>query len=156
MLPIFLVFLFTGILMFFLGACVGSAYLCYLFRKRSGESWTKGRSHCDSCGHVLGLRDLIPVFSYLASKGKCRYCGAKIPKLALKAELRFGFGFLELFLWIVVIAVEWIGGESLLLCSLLSIAGTLRFVLMAITVKRWASNETVAKPEKIKNKGEKL
>lgn len=29
---------------------------------------------CVSCGHTLQLVDLIPVFSWLSTRGKCRYC----------------------------------------------------------------------------------
>lgn len=43
-----------------------------------GESVLRGRSHCDVCGHVLSPRDLVPVFSYVFSHGRCRYCGAKL------------------------------------------------------------------------------
>ena len=35
---------------------------------------------CDSCGYVIPLKDQIPVVSYLLSKGRCRNCGAPIPK----------------------------------------------------------------------------
>lgn len=30
------------------------------------------------CGHALGALDLVPVVSYLALRGRCRYCGARI------------------------------------------------------------------------------
>lgn len=36
------------------------------------------RSHCTSCKQNLGFLDLVPLFSWLANNGKCRYCGAKI------------------------------------------------------------------------------
>ena len=61
-----------------LGACTGSFLGCLAWRTVHGESVLRGRSHCDVCGHVLGVRDLVPVFSYLFSGGKCRYCGAKL------------------------------------------------------------------------------
>ena len=35
-------------------------------------------SHCQSCGYKLKVKDLVPVFSYLFLKGKCRNCGEKI------------------------------------------------------------------------------
>ena len=37
------------------------------------------RSRCLFCGQTLNWRDLIPVFSWLLLKGRCRYCGEKIP-----------------------------------------------------------------------------
>ena len=61
-----------------LGACTGSFLACLAWRTVHGESVLRGRSHCDVCGHTLGVRDLVPVFSYLLSGGKCRYCGAKL------------------------------------------------------------------------------
>jgi len=36
------------------------------------------RSACESCGHVLGPRDLVPLASYLWLRGHCRYCAARI------------------------------------------------------------------------------
>ena len=61
-----------------LGACMGSFLNCLAWRMLHGESVLRGRSHCDACGHVLGVRDLVPVLSYVCSGGKCRYCGAKL------------------------------------------------------------------------------
>ncbi len=61
-----------------LGLAMGSFLGCLASRLVRGESALKGRSHCDACGHVLGLRDLVPVFSWLFSKGRCRHCGEKL------------------------------------------------------------------------------
>ena len=41
-------------------------------------SVTKGRSMCVHCKHELSAVDLIPVFSWVILKGKCRYCHKKI------------------------------------------------------------------------------
>jgi len=38
----------------------------------------KGRSYCPKCHHTLAGYDLVPVFSFLFLKGKCRYCGKPI------------------------------------------------------------------------------
>ncbi|HWB51745.1 MAG TPA: A24 family peptidase [Stellaceae bacterium] len=35
-----------------------------------------GRSHCTHCGVGLGARDLVPLASWLAARGRCRHCGA--------------------------------------------------------------------------------
>lgn len=70
-----------------LGACMGSFLNCMAWRIVHGESVMNGRSHCDQCGHVLGIGDLIPIVSYLAHKGKCRWCGAKLSKLYLWSEI---------------------------------------------------------------------
>lgn len=41
-------------------------------------SMVKGRSMCSNCHHELAPKDLIPLFSWLSLRGKCRYCGVKI------------------------------------------------------------------------------
>ena len=74
----------------FFGAAIGSGVMCFISRKKSGESWIKGRSHCDNCKHALGPIDMVPIFSYLFSKGRCRYCHARIPVECLISELVFG------------------------------------------------------------------
>lgn len=61
-----------------LGLVMGSFVNCWAWRYLQGESIMRGRSHCTTCGHDLAARDLVPVFSWLASKGRCRYCGAKV------------------------------------------------------------------------------
>ena len=63
----------------------------------AGRDWIRGHSICDSCGHNLSGRDLIPVLSYLAGKGRCRYCGAKIPVSALLGELFCGYMYMRVF-----------------------------------------------------------
>lgn len=37
-----------------------------------------GRSFCPNCKHQLGFFDLVPFFSWIFLKAKCRYCGEKI------------------------------------------------------------------------------
>ena len=44
-------------------------------------------SHCDACNRRLGIKDLVPVFSYLWLRGRCRYCKAPIPRRVLWVEL---------------------------------------------------------------------
>lgn len=46
-------------------------------------SISRGRSMCMSCGHELSVIDLVPVLSWLWLRGKCRYCGARIPDTPL-------------------------------------------------------------------------
>jgi leader peptidase (prepilin peptidase)/N-methyltransferase len=44
------------------------------------------RSACDQCGHILSAADLVPLASYLALRGCCRYCHAEIGRFALAIE----------------------------------------------------------------------
>lgn len=61
-----------------LGACSGSFVNRLAWRQANGESVLAGRSHCTSCGHVLGVLDLIPVVSWFALRGRCRHCGQRV------------------------------------------------------------------------------
>lgn len=49
-----------------------------------------GRSYCPHCKKVLQWYDLLPIFSYLILKGKCRYCGRKIGVEYLTVEVVMG------------------------------------------------------------------
>ena len=80
------------------GAVFGSFINCAAWRIAHGESFLKGRSHCAECGHELGVRDLIPVFSYLFLKGKCRYCGKHISPRYMLTELMLAAAFVGLVL----------------------------------------------------------
>lgn len=71
---------------FLLGACMGSFLNCMAWRIVHGESVLRGRSHCDVCGHVLTARDLVPIVSFLAHRGRCRHCGAKLSARHVWAE----------------------------------------------------------------------
>ena len=78
-------------------------------------------SHCPHCKHKLSWFENIPVFSWLALRGKCRHCGTKISAqypliefttmlLVLACVAHFGFG--------------WRGfGAVLLTCYLVALAG---------------------------------
>lgn len=68
----------TGIFAFVIFACIGSFIgVCY-DRIPKGEKVWKGRSHCDVCGRTLGVRELIPIISFICLKGRCRKCKGKI------------------------------------------------------------------------------
>ena len=61
-----------------MGACIGSFYNVITMRVPIKESFTKGRSHCPKCKHELSALDLVPFFSWIFLRGKCRYCKEKI------------------------------------------------------------------------------
>lgn len=49
-------------------------FLSLPFNKIPPDNIRKNRSHCFQCHHLLTWQDLIPLISYLALKGRCRYC----------------------------------------------------------------------------------
>ncbi len=65
-------------IIFLYGIVIGSFLNVCIYRIPLGQSLSKQRSHCMSCGYQLRWFDLIPLFSWLALRGKCRKCGAKI------------------------------------------------------------------------------
>lgn len=75
------------VLAFVLGAVFASFLGCMGWRICNGESVLSGRSHCDSCGHVLSAHDLIPIISYVVGKGRCRYCKTLISPMNLYGEI---------------------------------------------------------------------
>lgn len=62
-----------GPAVFAAGLVVGSFLNVVILRGRKGET-LGGRSHCDTCRIILKVRELIPIFSYIAQKGRCRSC----------------------------------------------------------------------------------
>jgi len=92
--------MFEEILYFFIflfGLAVGSFLNCVIYRLEKNESFLKGRSFCPHCKHKLTWYDLIPLFSFLILKGKCRYCGKKISLQYPLVELATGVLFLSIF-----------------------------------------------------------
>ena len=87
------------ILAFFLGASSGSFACAAASRTAAGAKWWGlERSRCDCCGAALAPRDLVPALSFLALRGRCRFCGARIPRRCFAAELVCG-ALCALFLW---------------------------------------------------------
>ncbi|MDD4661831.1 MAG: prepilin peptidase [Candidatus Pacebacteria bacterium] len=81
------------ILSLILGLFIGSFINCVVYRVYNKKSFLKGRSICPKCEHKLSFFDLIPVFSFLSLKGKCRYCKEPISKQYLVVELLTGLVF---------------------------------------------------------------
>ena len=82
---------------FVFGLIFGSFLNCVICRLYSEESFLKGRSYCPNCQHILSWPDLIPVFSFLILKGKCRYCHKPISLQYPLVELATGTVFLLIF-----------------------------------------------------------
>lgn len=59
----------------------------------------KGRSMCTQCGHQLYILDLIPIVSWLALRGKCRYCKKPISWQYPIVEVSFATVLLISYIW---------------------------------------------------------
>ncbi|GGL40907.1 prepilin peptidase [Sporolactobacillus putidus] len=82
-----------------LGLVLGSFYNVVGLRVAGGQSIISPPSHCPSCGRRLTIRDLVPVFSYLFLRGRCRTCHQKISPIYPIVEASTGLLFLFSFLW---------------------------------------------------------
>ncbi|MBZ5201217.1 prepilin peptidase [Planomicrobium chinense] len=60
------------------GLVFGSFYNVVGLRVPKNESIAFPPSHCTKCDRQLTALDLVPVFSYLFLRGRCRSCGEKI------------------------------------------------------------------------------
>lgn len=107
---------------FCVGCCIGSFVNVVIYRMPLGKNVVKGRSFCLTCAHQLSGFDLVPIFSWLLLKGKCRYCHSPISPSYAWIELisglfgvcclyRFGWGF-DCWLYFAV-------GEGLLALSVI-------------------------------------
>lgn len=72
---------------FIIGAILGSFINALSYRLPRGISMVSPRSSCPKCNHVLGIRDLIPIGSYLWNNGRCHYCGIHFGTRYLTIEL---------------------------------------------------------------------
>lgn len=73
------------------GASVGSFLNVVIYRMPRGLRLGKPvYSFCPSCKHRLEIPDLVPLFSWLVLRGRCRHCGAKISARYFTVELLTG------------------------------------------------------------------
>ncbi len=106
------------LLFFIYGIVFGSFFNVVGLRVPKKQSIVSPPSHCTSCKRKLGVLDLIPVFSYLLLKGKCRGCGSKISPVYPFMEFVTG-GLFALSFYMLGFSVELI--VALLFVSLLVI-----------------------------------
>lgn len=116
-----------------LGSCMASFAVCMACRRKGSES-VLARSHCDICGHTLQPLDLIPVLSWLCLRGRCRYCGTRIPPDCIISELALGA------IFAVITAVAGISVLTLILMAL----ATLVLYLVYIRIQALRSAKKVA------------
>jgi len=86
--------------LFVLGLFVGSFLNVIIDRLPRKETIAKGRSHCEFCKKELTWYDLIPLFSFLFLKGKCRYCHKSIGVFYPIIEFSTGILFLTTFVFV--------------------------------------------------------
>lgn len=81
-----------------LGASIGSFLSVVLHRiEKNKKGILFGTSSCPSCKKKLSALDLIPIFSYIFLRGKCRKCGKKISPHYLFLEIITGLVLLAIY-----------------------------------------------------------
>ena len=123
-----------------LGLVMGSAITAIAHRVPRDISWVRGRSACPACGHTLGPLDLVPILSWLSTRGRCRYCGTRVSFRYPLTELMsaswavllyvrlggLGWDYALLAIWgFLMIALLWIDLDFQLLPDALTFPGTL-------------------------------
>lgn len=78
-----------SLVIFAIGACVGSFVNVVVARFRVLPI-AKARSKCLTCNTQIEKRDLIPIFSFLLLRGRCRNCGGKFSSEYMWVEIFMG------------------------------------------------------------------
>ena len=99
---------------FLYGIVIGSFLNVCIYRIPLGQSLSKERSHCMTCGYQLRWFDLVPLFSWLALGGKCRKCKSPISPQYPIIEGVNGV------IYLVIMAVNGFNMVSILYCLMAS------------------------------------
>lgn len=114
-----------------LGLSFGSFLNVCLSRWPEGGSSVQPRSHCMSCGRTLTWRENIPLASWMALRGRCRTCDARISWRYPLVELAVGAA------WAAA-AWQALGAEmpapALLCAALVWIAGSCVFYWLMVAL----------------------
>lgn len=90
--------IYYTIVTFIFGIVLGSFYNVVGYRIPKGQSLITPASHCPKCNHKLGASELVPIFSYIFQRGKCKNCKDKIslfyPIFELTTGLLFALSYL--------------------------------------------------------------
>jgi leader peptidase (prepilin peptidase)/N-methyltransferase len=114
---------------------IGSFLGVVVRRLPEGRPIALGRSHCEGCGIALAARDLVPLISWLASRGRCRGCGRPLGWFYPGIELAA--------LAVALIAVATDSGERVWLDCVL---GWWLLALGWIDVRRWLLPDALTLP----------
>ncbi|MBL7142316.1 MAG: prepilin peptidase [Candidatus Pacebacteria bacterium] len=136
--------LFFTLLIFVLGLVIGSFLNCLIYRLETGGNFSKGRSFCPHCKHTLSWQDLIPVFSFLFLKGKCRYCGKPISFQYPLVEIFTGFLFV--FIFNFVFKIQLFNFENILNLLFLIVISCFLIVIFVFDLKHFIIPDKVVYP----------
>jgi leader peptidase (prepilin peptidase)/N-methyltransferase len=116
------------IVIFLFGIVIGSFLNVCIFRIPNHETVVTERSHCMRCGYQLSWYDMVPVFSWLFLRGRCRKCKEPISPQYPIIEAANGM------LYLLVFVVNGFSVQSILYCLLMS-------ALLVLSVIDWRTYE---------------
>lgn len=133
---------------FILGTFVGSFLNVCIWRLPRGESLILPPSHCIYCNAKIKWWENIPLASFIALRGRCRYCNKKIPSRYPVVELLTGliygvFAFkyglsLDLLIWLVLasalVVVTFIDIEHRLILDRITYPGILVGIIASLAI----------------------
>ena len=112
----------------FFGLAVGSFLNVCIYRIPKGTFFTEKHSYCPKCVQPLKWYYMVPVFSWLFLRGRCRKCKEPISPQYPIIEALIGI------LYIVVFAVNGLELTSIIYCFLTS-------ALIVLSVIDWRTYE---------------
>ena len=86
------------IFMLVIGPAVGNYACSVVYRLPRGKTPFERHPYCGHCNADLKPIDLFPIWSWLSTSGKCRYCGGVIPGIYTVIEVVCGIAFIAYFL----------------------------------------------------------
>lgn len=72
------------------GACVGSFFNVAVWRIPRKQSVVSPGSRCPGCGHAIPWYRNLPVITWLVQRGRCAWCGFRIPVFYVLVEALCG------------------------------------------------------------------
>jgi len=115
------------------GLCFGSFANVVIYRLPNGGSIIWPPSHCPACEKKLLNLDLIPVISWFALRGSCRFC---------KTRISLRYPAVELVCAMLFVGTAWFMGASFSLIPLCLLA----FVLLCSALMDWDTMEIPDEP----------
>lgn len=91
------------------GAAIGSFLNVVIYRMPRGLSLSNPKnSFCPKCKNRLQMADMIPLFTWLIQRGKCKYCGDKIPSRYFWVEFLNGAIWAGIWWQYLIVGDDWV------------------------------------------------
>jgi leader peptidase (prepilin peptidase)/N-methyltransferase len=124
-----------GWLLLVLAPIIGSFLGVVVLRLPEGRAIVWSHSRCEACSAVLAARDLVPLLSWLAARGRCRRCGHPL-----------GWFYPGIEMAALLIAVIALGVDFTPLAWLDSLLGWWLLALGWIDLRRWVLPDSLTLP----------